>query len=147
MFVQLSRAVVASVFLSPAAFALDVDQLNAVDELTVWYAVHADAIDPSIASAMVDEALAPCAAIELRAFDISQNKTEYLESFGGWRDAIEGGLVSHRIESNDGSNAVVLVCYTFQNNAVLNRETFAFNPDMQITSLVAEEVADNCNEF
>ena len=123
------------------------DDINIVDELTVWYAAHTDAMARDVATGLVDAALAPDVQITLEAFNIEQNKGEYLDSFDGWQDAIEGGLVAPRVERVDGRVASVVVCYVFEDNAVLNRETFTFNVDMQITSLIAEQLAENCADL
>lgn len=123
------------------------DDINIVDELTVWYAAHTDAMGRDVATGLVDAALAPDVQITLEAFNIEQNKGEYLDSFDGWQDAIEGGLVAPRVERVDGRVASVVVCYVFEDNAVLNRETVTFNDDMQITSLIAEQLAENCADL
>ncbi|MEM9999706.1 MAG: hypothetical protein AAF940_02390 [Pseudomonadota bacterium] len=123
------------------------DDVNIIDELTVWYAAHTDAMARDVATGLVDAALAPDVRITLEAFDIEQNKSEYLESFDGWQDAIEGGLVAPRVERVDGRVASVLVCYVFEDNVVLNRETVTFNDDMQIAALIAEQLAENCADL
>ncbi|MEL6920948.1 MAG: hypothetical protein AAFO77_07950 [Pseudomonadota bacterium] len=140
-------AVATGLAFASMAHAADADKLNLIDELAVWYAAHSDGFDRDASVGAVDAALAPDATIVLTALDITQTKSDYLDSFEGWRDAIEGGIVAHRVDENDGSRAVVTVCYTFESSAVMNRETIVFNPDLQITELVAEQIAENCDSF
>ncbi|MEO1748955.1 MAG: hypothetical protein AAFR27_10145 [Pseudomonadota bacterium] len=124
-----------------------VAKANIYDELTIWYAAHADGIAFVASNDAVNAALAPMVMIELKSLDIVQNKAEYLDSFEVWREAIEGGLVAHRVDAVEGSIAYVTVCYVFEGNSSLTNETIAFNDDMQITSLVSEELADSCEAF
>ena len=123
------------------------EKANIVDELTVWYAAHGDGFQKDAALDAVNAALAPDVNIELKAFDVVQNKSGYLESFDGWRDTVEGGLVAHRVDSIDGLSASTTVCYVFVGNSSLNREMFTFNDDLQIVAFMSEELADNCEAF
>jgi len=136
---------VAVVYASPAW--AQPTKINIYDELTVWYAAHADGLASSAAQDAVNAALAPTAMIELKSLALIQNKAEYLESFEGWQEAIEGGLVAHRIDAVEGSAARVTVCYVFEGNSSLTKETIVFNDDLQIASLVALELADSCEAF
>lgn len=146
LFYRLSLWLVFTITMAFPAYADD-DHVNIIDELTVWYAAHTDAMARDDATALVDAALAPDVRIALKAFDIEQNKREYLESFDGWQDAIEGGLVAPRVERVEGRVASVVVCYVFEDNAVLNRETVTFNDDMQITLLIAEQLSEACTDL
>ncbi|MEO1746232.1 MAG: hypothetical protein AAFR13_06850 [Pseudomonadota bacterium] len=115
--------------------------------LSSWYSAHGNAFERDAARSAVAAMLSEDAAIELRDLDLVQTRDEYLESFDGWRDAIEGGAVAFRIDSIDGDTSTVTVCYRFASQPILNAETITLDSDGTIAAIVAEQTADTCDSF
>lgn len=92
-----------------------------------------------IASLLSDDA-----TIALTDLDLVQTRDEFIDSLVELDDALAGSRITHRIDAADGPLMSVLVCYEFESNSVLNRETVTF--DSGLISVVTQvPVADNCD--
>lgn len=97
---------------------------------------------------VISELLADDAQIELKDYDITQSKEEFVEALDNWEEAIESGSIAFKIDEDASSeeNITTKVCYKFSSNELLTVETFEFNEGMIIKS-VQETIADDCAEF
>lgn len=86
------------------------------------------------------------AQIVLKDLGINQTGPEFLDSLDDWADAIKDGFVAHRIEDAKEGHVTVLVCYDFDESALMTREVFDLVED-QIVKSVQETVAENCDDF
>lgn len=97
---------------------------------------------------VISQLLAEDAQIELKDFDVTQSKEEFVEALDSWEDAIENGSIAYKIDektSND-ENITTMVCYKFPSNELMTIETFHFNDGMIIKS-VQETVSEDCSDF
>lgn len=97
---------------------------------------------------VISELLADDAQIELKDYDITQSKEEFVEALDNWEEAIESGSIAFKIDEDASSeeNITTKVCYKFSSNELMTVETFEFNEGMIIKS-VQETIADDCAEF
>lgn len=97
---------------------------------------------------VISELLADDAQIELKDYDITQSKEEFVEALDNWEDAIESGSIAFKIdeEASSEENITTKVCYKFSSNELMTVETFEFNEGVIIKS-VQETIADDCAEF
>lgn len=97
---------------------------------------------------VISELLADNAQIELKDFDITQSKDEFVESLDIWEDAIENGSIAFKIDEDASSeeNITTKVCYKFPSNELMTIETFMFDDGMIIKS-IQETIADDCSDF
>lgn len=97
---------------------------------------------------VISELLADDAQIELKDYDITQSKEEFVEALDNWEDAIESGSIAFKIDEDASSeeNITTKVCYKFSSNELMTVETFEFNEGMIIKS-VQETIADDCADF
>lgn len=84
------------------------------------------------------------ATIELTDFDLVQTRDEFIDSLVELDDALAGSRITHRIDAADGVLMSVLVCYEFESNSVLNRETVIFDSGL-ISAVTQVPLADNCD--
>ncbi|MGB7432526.1 MAG: hypothetical protein WA921_08680 [Ahrensia sp.] len=84
------------------------------------------------------------ATIELTDFDVVQNRDEFIDSLVELDDALSGSRITHRVETADGPLMGVLVCYEFESNSVLNRETLTFDGGL-ISVVTQVPIADKCD--
>ncbi len=84
--------------------------------------------------------------IELRDLGITQSREEFLASLDEWEDATKGAiLLLQVVSSNDGVD-IIDVCYRFESNEQLNRETYSY-AEGKITHVVQEMLGDKCEGF
>lgn len=97
---------------------------------------------------VISELLADDAQIELKDYDITQSKEEFVEALDNWEDAIESGSIAFKIDEDASSeeNITTKVCYKFSSNELMTVETFEFNEGMIIKS-VQETIAEDCADF
>lgn len=97
---------------------------------------------------VISELLADNAQIELKDFDITQTKDEFVEALDNWEEAIENGSIAFKIDEDASSeeNITTKVCYKFPSNELMTIETFMFDDGMIIKS-IQETIADDCSEF
>ena len=97
---------------------------------------------------VISELLADNAQIELKDFDITQSKDEFVEALDNWEEAIENGSIAFKIDEDASSeeNITTKVCYKFPSNELMTIETFMFDDGMIIKS-IQETIADDCSEF
>ena len=97
---------------------------------------------------VISELLADDAQIELKDYDITQSKEEFVEALDNWEEAIESVSIAFKIDEDASSeeNITTKVCYKFSSNELMTVETFEFNEGMIIKS-VQETIADDCAEF
>lgn len=97
---------------------------------------------------VISQLLAEDALIELKDYDVMQNKEEFVDALDAWEDAIENGTIAYKIEedtSND-DNITTKVCYKFPSNELMTIETFEFE-DGLIKKSVQETVSEDCSDF
>jgi hypothetical protein len=90
--------------------------------------------------------LSPEATIELKDIGVTQTSAEFVASLDEWADAIKGGSIRHRIDSDGPDTVSATVCYTFATSAMMTTESFVFAGG-QIVSSVQETVATNCDSL
>lgn len=97
---------------------------------------------------VISELLADDAQIELKDYDITQSKEEFVEALDNWEEAIESGSIAFKIDEDASSeeNITTKVCYKFSSNELMTVETFEFSEGMIVKS-VQETIADDCAEF
>ena len=97
---------------------------------------------------VISQLLAENALIELKDYDITQTKDEFVESLDSWEDAIENGSIAYKIDHQNSNDDYIItkVCYKFTSNELMTVELFLFNDGMIIKS-VQETVADHCSGF
>ncbi|MBO6916968.1 MAG: hypothetical protein JJ858_00925 [Rhizobiaceae bacterium] len=97
---------------------------------------------------VISQLLADEAQIELKDYDITQTKTEFVEALDSWEDAIENGSIAYKIDhqNSDDDYIITKVCYKFTSNELMTVEMFLFNDGMIVKS-VQETVADHCSGF
>lgn len=97
---------------------------------------------------VISELLADNAQIELKDYDITQSKEEFVEALDNWEEAIESGSIAFKIDEDASSeeNITTKVCYKFSSNELMTVETFEFSEGMIVKS-VQETIADDCAEF
>lgn len=86
------------------------------------------------------------AKIELRDLGITQTKKEFLDSLDEWEDATKGAIILTQTVSSIEGKDVVEVCYRFESNEQLIRETFEYT-DGKITHVIQELIATKCEGF
>ncbi len=145
MMIFVRRVVFAGVLMIVVAPA-KADTVDAVALVNAWYG----ALGPDVAEteriATISALVEPDARIELTDLGVTQTGTEFVESLPEWSDAIVGGRIAHRIEAGATATTVVAtVCFRFDGNELLSRETFALGS--KVTALVSETLSDSCAEF
>lgn len=120
------------------------DRLDQVAVVQSFYDALADLEQGEAALATL---LPDAATVELRDLGITQTAAEFVESMDGFREALEGGSIVHRVEPASEANVVsVLVCYRFASNTVASHERFEFS-DNRIMLVVQESSGDDCSEL
>ena len=110
-------------------------------EVRAWFVALTKVTHPGFKK-LIDED----AKIELRDLGIIQTRQEFLDSLDEWEDATKGAiLLTQMISSREGTD-IVRVCYRFENNEQLNRETYQY-ADGKITSVVQELISKECEGF
>ncbi len=140
----MGRAAISTILLAAfCSFALPVVAQNNKTMIKPWF----QALSP-VDREVISQLLAENAQIELKDYDITQTKDEFVESLDSWEDAIENGSISYKIDettSND-DNITTMVCYKFPSNELMTIETFQFDDGMIIKS-VQETISEDCSDF
>lgn len=138
------RANIYSILLAViCSFALPAVAQNNKTMIKPWF----QALSP-VDREVISQLLADNAQIELKDYEITQTKEEFVESLDSWEDAIENGSITYKIDektSND-ENITTMVCYKFPSNELMTIETFEFDDGMIIKS-VQETVSEDCSDF
>lgn len=93
-----------------------------------------------------EELLTEDAKIELRDLGITQTKEEFISALDEWERATRGAiLLTHPVSSEAGKD-VLEVCYRFESNEQLNRETY-YSADGKITKVIQERIGAVCEGF
>jgi hypothetical protein len=106
-----------------------------------WYAALAVADRAGLERLLSDDA-----RIRLTDLGVEQTKAEFVASLENWAQAVEGTTIRHRIETDSGQAATVLVCYDFPENDLLLREAFRIE-DGLIRESSQAFVSDNCDAY
>ena len=143
---KLVRLVFVSVALvvaqSSISFAQDaVNEPEMSGEVQAWFVALTKVTHPGFKKLIAEDA-----KIELRDLGIIQTRQEFLDSLDEWEDATKGAiLLTQMVLSKDGTD-IVRVCYRFENNEQLNRETYHY-ADGKITSVIQELIGKECEGF
>ncbi len=86
------------------------------------------------------------AKIELRDLGIIQTREEFLNSLDEWNDATKGAILLTQMVSSQNGVDILNVCYRFENNEQLNRETYSY-ANGQIISVIQELIGTKCKGF
>lgn len=126
----------------PHSFAQDaVSEPEMSGEVQAWFVALTKVTHPGFKKLIAEDA-----KIELRDLGIIQTRQEFLDSLGEWEDATKGAiLLTQMVSSKDGTD-IVRVCYRFENNEQLNRETYYY-ADGKITSVIQELISKECEGF
>lgn len=97
---------------------------------------------------VISQLLAEDALIELKDYDVTQNKEEFVDALDAWEDAIENGTIAYKIEEDISNDDLITtkVCYKFPSNELMTIETFEFE-DGLIKKSVQETVSEDCSDF
>ena len=132
-----AAGILAVMLLAQPTFAED----NHSGLLSRWY----DAL-VAVEREEISALLAPEATIELKDIGVTQTTAEFVASLDEWADAIKGGSIRHRIDSDSPDTVSATVCYTFTASSMMTSESFVF-AGRQIVSSVQETIATNCDGF
>ena len=135
-------SVVFAIALIPHYYAQDaVNEPEMSGEVQAWFVALTKVTHPGF-----KKLIAEGAKIELRDIGIIQTRQEFLDSLDEWEDTTKGAiLLTQMISSKDGTD-IVRVCYRFENNEQLNRETYHY-ADGKITSVIQELISKECEGF
>ncbi len=86
------------------------------------------------------------ARIELKDLGIVQTREEFLDSLEQRDDATKGAILLTQVISSQDGVDIVEVCYRFDSNEQLSRETYRYL-DGRITSVIQERLGTNCVGF
>ncbi|MDF1608256.1 nuclear transport factor 2 family protein [Hoeflea sp. YIM 152468] len=109
-----------------------------------WYTALFDVNRVAIADLLADDAV-----ITLEDLDVTQTKTEFIESLDEWEEVAKDANLAWQLEEGTGADATkssVLVCYQFPDNEMMIREVFTF-ADGKIARSVQTTVSDSCENF
>ncbi|MGL4405347.1 MAG: nuclear transport factor 2 family protein [Notoacmeibacter sp.] len=106
-----------------------------------WYGALAAVEREEIAALLSQDA-----TLDLQDIGVTQTGAEFVASLDEWADAIKGGSIRHKIDSDGTDTVSVTVCYTFAESAMMTKESFVF-AGRQIVSSVQKTVAENCDGF
>ncbi len=147
---KLTRLIFVSVALAVAqasfSFAQDavpetVNEPAMSSEVQAWFVALTKVTHPGFKKLIAENA-----KIELRDLGITQTRQEFLDSLDEWEDATKGAiLLTQMVSSKDGID-IVRVCYRFENNEQLNRETYHYAGG-KITSVIQELISKECEGF
>lgn len=130
--------------IAPVSFSLAqgvVDEPEMSVEVQAWFVALTKVTHPGFKKLIAEDA-----KIELRDLGIVQTRQEFLDSLDEWEDATKGAiLLTQMISSKDGTD-IIRVCYRFENNEQLNRETYHY-ADGKITSVIQELISKECEGF
>ncbi len=90
--------------------------------------------------------IADDAVIILKDLGIEQTKQEFISALDSWEYATRKANIIYRYQAIEDDSAIVLVCYIFKSNELLNVETYTFS-ETQITGSVQEPKSDSCAEL
>lgn len=110
--------------------------------LKSWY----QALSP-IDRELISSLLLKDAVVELKDYDLVQNKSEFIDALDSWEDAIEGGSIRYKLKDMAGDDGMAaVVCYRFSSNQLMTEETFYFS-DGKISKSIQITIADDCAGF
>ncbi len=110
-------------------------------EVQAWFTSLAKVNRLALKKLMAEETM-----VELRDLGIVQTRDEFLDSLDEWKDATKGAILLIQLVSTSPGKDVLEVCYRFENNEQLNRETY-LHSNGKITSVVQELIAKECRGF
>lgn len=120
---------------------------GAVDTINQWYQGLAPGKPAEQMAAQLEPLLAENAQIAIIDLDVTQTRAEFLQGLAEWHDAIDGGMIQHRVEPGHTADQVtVTACFRFTGNALMSRETFTLAQG-HIISASFETIADSCDTF
>ena len=135
-------SVIFAIALIPHSFAQDgVNEPEMSAEVQAWFVALTKVTHPGF-----KKLIAEGAKIELRDLGIIQTRQEFLDSLDEWEDATKGAILLTQIISSKDGIDIVRVCYRFENNEQLNRETYYY-ADGKITSVIQELISKKCEGF
>ncbi|MEP3524047.1 MAG: hypothetical protein ABJN24_01335 [Hyphomicrobiales bacterium] len=121
-------------------------ELPKTDEsLTAWYAAlqKPDAI--ALEALMAPEDFVPF-QYEIKDFEVTQNRKEFIASMDEWLGAISGGTIEYKITDAYEGGYNVLVCYRFVESELLAAEAVGVY-DTKITGVSQAGKGDKCTGF
>lgn len=136
------RFITAAIFMvvMPSAL-LSAQESQMAPEVQAWFVALTKVNHPGFKKLIAEDI-----KIELRDLDIVQTREEFLGSLDEWEDATKGAiLLTQLLSSKDGVD-ILEVCYRFESNEQLNRETYSY-ADGKITSVVQELIGTECKGF
>ncbi len=110
-------------------------------EVQAWFVALTKVNHPRFKDVIAEDA-----KIELRDLGITQTRQEFLDSLEEWDDATKGAILLTQMISSKNGTDVLEVCYRFENNEQLNRETYKY-ANGKITSVVQELIGTKCTGF
>jgi hypothetical protein len=132
-----SALLVSPLILSTESLAADVHS----GLMERWYSALAAAEREEVAALLASDA-----TMDLQDIGVVQTAAEFVASMDEWGDAIKGGSIRHRIDSDTADAVAVTVCYTFTGSAMMTNESFVFS-GRQIASSLQKTVATSCYGF
>lgn len=110
-------------------------------EIAAWFDALRNNDKQAIGALLADDAV-----IELKDLSINQSATEFVESLDQWAELNGGAEIHTRATRVDATTVETEVCYRFETNEVLNRETFTLG-EGRITGSVQEQLAESCEDL
>jgi hypothetical protein len=126
----------------PSSFAQEtVNEPTMSAEVQAWFVALTKVAHPGF-----NKLIAEDAKIELRDLGIIQTRQEFLDSLDEWEDATKGAILLTQMVSSENGMDIVRVCYRFENNEQLNRETYHYAAG-KITLVIQELISSECEGF
>lgn len=121
-------------------------ELPKTDEsLTAWYAALQKPDVTALEALMAPEDFSPF-EYEIKDFEVTQNRKEFIASMDEWLGAIAGGTIEYKITEAYEGGYNVLVCYRFVDSELLAAEEVGVY-DTKITRVSQVSKGDKCADF